>query len=485
LRIAVDSIDAVIETIRKAADPDLARTGLMEGFGLTERQADAILAMQLRRLTGLERQKLEEEYRKLLDDIADFRDILAREERVLGIIRADVEMMVERYADARRTEISSELAGELLDEDLIPEQVMAVTVSHEGYIKTTPLSAYRAQHRGGKGITGAQTKEGDFLEHIFVASTHDALLFFTNLGRVYSLKVYEIPEMARTSRGRALINVIPLQTGEAVTSFIPVGQFDDRDIVMVTERGTIKKTTLAAFANILRKGIIAISLDENDKLIGVRPARPEQEIIIGTRNGRAVRFQGKEVRAMGRTARGVRGIRLRDGDLVVGMAVREPDTTLLTVCESGRGKRTDFDEYRETARGGMGVINIKTGDRNGRVVGIMSAREDERLAMITQQGKLQVIPVGEVKVLSRGTQGVKLMSLDDQDRIVACAKVPKEEIDEADERRALEEKQAAGPSLLPPETVEEEEQGEEGEESGAEGEEKPRSSRRRARDEEE
>jgi len=445
LRIAVDAIDSVIATIRQAKDPEEARTGLMTGFGLTDRQAEAILAMQLRRLTGLEREKLEEEYRKLLDDIADLRDILARRERVIAIIRQDVEDMIERYADPRRTEISNEAVVDIDIADLIPEQVMAVTVSHEGYVKTTPLSSYRAQHRGGKGISGGTTKEGDFLEHIFVANSHDSLLFFTSLGRVYSLKVYEIPEMSRTSRGRALVNVIPLQEGELVTSFIPVDTFDDRELVMVTERGTIKKTPLVAFANVLKKGIIAISLDESDRLIGVKMARPEQEIVLGTRNGRAIRFMGEDVRLMGRNARGVRGIRLRSDDRVVGMAVRQPGETLLTVCENGYGKRTDFDEYRKTARGGQGVINIKTSERNGKVVGLVGVLDDDQLAMITQQGQLQLIPVSEVSTLSRNTQGVRLMRLDERDKIVSIAVAPKEEISEE------QEKQALAPKPKPPE----------------------------------
>lgn len=438
LRIAVDHIDEVIRMIRAAQAPEEASQKLQERFGLSAVQADHILRMQLRALTGLERQKLEEEYKQLLDTIADLRDILARRERVTAIIRADVDETLKRYGDERRSEISGEVV-DFADEDLIPEQVMVVTVSHEGYVKTTPLTAYRAQGRGGKGIQGGATKEGDFMSALFVANTHDSLLFFTNLGRVYSLKVYEIPEMSRTSRGRALVNVIPLQENERVTSYIPVRSFDDRGLVMVTERGTIKKTPLSAFASILKKGIIAINLDEGDRLIDVRPARSEQEIFIGTRNGRAIRFKGGNVRPMGRAARGVRGIRLRDDDRVVGMAVREAGATLFTVCEYGYGKRTDFEEYRETARGGIGVINIKTSERNGKVVGILPVTDEDEIILISQQGQIVRTRTSDMRTIGRNTQGVKVMGLETSDRLVALSRCPKEEVSEEEEKKAREE----------------------------------------------
>ncbi len=443
LRIALEEIDKVIATIRAAKSPDAARASLESELGLSERQAEAILQMQLRRLTGLEREKLEAERKELLDAIADYRDILARERRVLDIIKADVADVVKRYGDARRTEIQAGEAIDFADEDLIPEALMAVTVSHEGYIKSTPLSAYRSQHRGGKGIAAGATKEGDFMEVLFVANTHDSLLFFTSLGRVYSLKVYEIPEMSRTAKGRALVNVITLQDGESVTSFIPVRSFDERELVMVTERGVIKKVPLSAFASILKKGIIAISLDPGDRLIDVMPAGADQEIVLGTREGQAIRFEGQDVRAMGRVARGVRGIKLREGDRVVGMAVREPGATLLTVCEGGYGKRTDFDEYRGTARGGIGVINIKTSDRNGHVVGIMAVMDDEEIVMITKQGNLVRTKAGDISLIGRATQGVKLMALEAGDRLVSVARCPKEEVSAEEEARAKAESEAA------------------------------------------
>jgi DNA gyrase subunit A len=465
LRIAVDHIDEVIAIIRAAETPDGASQTLQERFGLSAIQADHILRMQLRALTGLERKKLEEEYEELLARIADLRDILARRERVIDIIRKDVREMMERYGDERRTEITDERV-DIDDEELIPEQLMVVTVSHEGYIKATPLSQYRAQGRGGKGVAGGTAKEGDFMENLFVANTHDSLLFFTNLGRVYSLKVWEIPEGSRTSRGRALVNVIPLLENERVTSFIPVRAFDERGLVMVTEMGTAKKTPLSAFANILKKGIIAISLDEGDRLVDARLAREDQEIVIATRNGQAIRFKSRDVRPMGRAARGVRGIRIRDDDRVVGMAVRDEGTTLLTVCENGYGKRTVFDDYRETARGGIGVINIKTSERNGKVVGVLAVREEDEVIFISQQGQIVRTRVSDISTLGRATQGVKLMTLEGGDRIVATSRVAKEEISEEEEREARE-----APRPLPAEAKKLGGEGDGGEEAPGRGEE--------------
>jgi DNA gyrase subunit A len=454
LRIAVDHIDEVIKTIREAATPEAASTALQARFGLSARQADAILAMQLRKLTGLEREKLEEEYRSLLAEIADLRDILARKERVLEMIKSDVAEMVQKYGDERRTDVSLEHVEDIDLADLIPEALMAVSVSNEGYIKRTPLSAYRSQGRGGKGVSAQATKEGDFMAHLFVASTHDSILFFTNLGRVYSLKVYELPEMARTTRGRALVNVIQMQEGEKVTSMIPVRLFDEREICMVTEQGTVKKTALSAFASIRKTGIVAVTLDEGDRLVDAKVARPEQEVFLGTREGQAIRFPGSEVRAMGRVARGVRGIRLREGDKVVSMALREPGASLLTVSEFGYGKRTEFDEYRETARGGIGVINIRATERNGKVVAILAVTEGEEIIVISQQGQLIRTSVAEIREVARNTQGVRVMRLDEGDRVVAVSRAPKEEISEDEEKRAREEAEKAAaqrPAVPPPE----------------------------------
>jgi len=453
LRIAVDQIDAVIKTIREADTPELASQNLQTRFGLSERQAEAILAMQLRRLTGLEREKLEEEFRKLLAEIADLRDILARKERVFQMIKDDMAEMVLKYGDARRTEVSSESIDGIEIGDLIPEALMAVSVSNEAYIKRTPLSAYRSQTRGGKGVSAQATKEGDFMAHLFVASTHDSILFFTNLGRVYSLKVYELPEMARTTRGRALVNVIQMQEGEKVTSMIPVRIFDEREICMVTEYGTVKKTLLSAFGNIRKTGIIGITLDEGDRLVDARPARPDQEIFLGTREGQAVRFPGNELRPIGRNARGVRGIRLRGTDRVVSMAVREPGATLLSVSENGFGKRTEFDEYRETARGGLGVINIKTSERNGKVIAILPVTEEDEVIVISQQGQLIRTRAAEISMIGRNSQGVRIMRIDEGDRVVAVSRAPKEEISDAEEAQALADAEKAArerPATPPP-----------------------------------
>ncbi|RME76679.1 MAG: DNA gyrase subunit A [Planctomycetota bacterium] len=473
LRIAVDHIDEVIALIRAAESAQAASVELQARFGLSEKQAEAILSMQLRRLTGLERQKLEEEYNAVLEEIADLRDILERKARVDQIIRDDLDELVERYGDERRTGFTGPIDGFEL-EDLIPEQLMVVTRSHRGYIKATPLAMYRSQGRGGKGITGAGYREGDFLADVFVANTHDVLLFFTNFGRVYSVKVYELPEMARTAMGRALINVIPLQDGETVEACIPLKQLDDRYLVFVTERGVVKKTSLRRFHKVRRSGIIAIRLDEDDRLIAVRPASEEQEVVIATRNGKAIRFRVGDVRAMGRLARGVRGVTLLDDDRVVGMAVRGEGEQLLTVTENGFGKRTEFDDYRLTRRGGQGVRNIRTGGRNGKVVGVRSVLESDELILISQGGQLIRIPASQIRVIGRDTLGVKLMGLREGDRIVGIAVCAKEEISDEEEQRlreeaareqeAIERARAAGQDL---EALEDEEEDEERDENGA------------------
>jgi DNA gyrase subunit A len=438
LRIAVDHIDEVIAIIRAAESAKAASTELQARFGLSEKQAEAILSMQLRRLTGLERQKLEEEYRVVLDEIADLRDILERKERVHEIIRSDLEDLVKRFGDERRSGFTAPIEGFEL-EDLIPEQLMVVTRSHHGYIKATPLAMYRSQGRGGKGVTGANFKEGDFVSDIFVANTHDVMLFFTNLGRVYSVKVYELPEMARTAMGRALINVIPLQEGETVGACIPLKTMDDRHLVMVTERGIVKKTRLKKFAKVRKSGIIAIKLADDDRLIDVRPATGEQEIVVATRNGKAIRFNASDVRQMGRVARGVRGIRLVDDDRVVGMAVQGDEDTLLTVTENGYGKKTAFDDYRLTRRGGQGVRNIKTGGRNGKVVGVRSVLENEELVMISQGGQLIRTRIQEISTIGRNTMGVRLMGLKPGDRLVGIAICPEEDISDEEEQALREE----------------------------------------------
>ncbi|UJS16186.1 MAG: hypothetical protein L3J17_09665 [Candidatus Jettenia sp.] len=382
--------------------------------------------MRLQRLTGLEQEKIEEEYKKLCADIKEYEAILANEKLVLAIIKKDIEEVKERFGDKRRTEIVNAIT-ELNLEDLIAEENVAVIITHEGYIKRLPLTSYRKQHRGGKGVTGAEMKEGDFIEHLFVASTHDYILFFTDQGRVYWQKVYDIPQMGRTSKGRALINLLELKEDENVTSLIPVRDFDERQLVMATSNGIIKKTPLCAYGNPKKGGIIAITLDEGDKLICVKLTNGKQDIILGTEQGKAVRFSETDVRTMGRVTHGVKGITLKDGDKVRGMVIVDENASLLTVCEHGFGKRTDFGEYSAQHRGGQGVINIKTTDRNGKVVALLDVRDEDELIMITAKGMVIRTSVNTVRAIGRNTQGVKLFSVVEDDKLVSVARVIPEE----------------------------------------------------------
>ncbi|MBI5307849.1 MAG: DNA gyrase subunit A, partial [Planctomycetes bacterium] len=361
LRIALQNIDEIIKLIKTSESVDHARQGLISRFSLSELQANAILDMKLQRLTGLEQGKIEEEYKKICAEIKEYQAILSQDKLVLNIIKNDIVEIKDRFGDKRRTEIVSAV-GDFNLEDLIAEENVVVIISHEGYIKRLPLDAYRKQHRGGKGVSGSEMKEGDFIENLFVASTHDYILFFTDQGRVYWQKVYDIPQMGKAAKGRAIINLLELKEGEGVTSLIPVRDFDERQLVMATGNGTIKKTVLSAYGNPKKGGIIAINLDEGDKLIGVKLTNGKQDIILGTEQGKAIRFSEEDVRTMGRVTHGVKGITLKDDDKVRGMVVVDENATLLTVCENGFGKRTDFSEYPAHHRGGQGVINIKTTD---------------------------------------------------------------------------------------------------------------------------
>ncbi|MEK7291151.1 MAG: DNA gyrase subunit A, partial [Planctomycetota bacterium] len=396
LMIALQNIDKIIKLIRSSESVESARQGLMSKFSLSEIQANAILDMKLQRLTGLEQGKIEEEYKKVCADVKEYQAILTSEKLVLNIIKKDVVEIKERFGDKRRTEIVGAVT-ELNMEDLIAEENVVVTISHEGYIKRSLLASYRKQHRGGKGVTGAETKEGDFIEHLFVALTHDYILFFTDQGRVYWQKVYDIPQMGRTSKGRALINLLELKEGENVTSLIPARDFDTRQLVMATSHGIIKKTELSAYGNPKKGGIIAINLDEGDKLIGVKLTNGKQDIILGTEQGKAMRFSEENVRTMGRVTHGVKGIKLKNKDRVVGMVVVDENASMLTVCEKGYGKRTDFSEYPAHHRGGQGVINIKTTDRNGNVVAVIDARDTDELIMITAKGMIIRTPVNTIR----------------------------------------------------------------------------------------
>ena len=422
LRIALAHIDEIIELIKKAADVATAHAQLMERFDLSDRQATAILEMRLQRLTGLERHKLEEEYRKLLEEIAEYESVLASEALVRNLIKEDLLEIKKRHGNPRRTEITEEAVA-FDREDLIAEEMVAVTLSHEGYIKRIPLDTYRKQGRGGRGITGAATKEGDFIEHLFIASTHDYLLFFTSKGKVHWRKVFEIPQLGRTSKGRAIANLLSLDKDEAIASCLSVREFDDRYIVFATEKGTVKKTGLQAFSHPRTMAIIAILLNPGDRLISAKLTTGEQEIVLATRTGKSIRFSETDVRSTGRNTRGVKGIKLRRGDTVVGMAVVEDMSTLLTVCENGYGKRTEYDAYRFQSRGGLGVIDIKTTERNGDVIGAFTVYDDDEVMFITAHGKVVRIAVSGIRPIGRNTQGVTLVNCEDDDRVVAFGRV--------------------------------------------------------------
>ena len=451
LLIALVYIDEIIRVIRSSANPPEARTRLMgiavsaeilkralddpnarESTNLTRQQADAILAMQLQRLTGLEADKLAQEYKTLKENIANFEAILADEQKILDLIRADLSELKQKYADARRSEISDEEVGDFDKEALIREENMIVTVTHDGYIKRLPPSTYRAQGRGGRGISATNTREGDFLEHMFVALTHDYILFFTDKGKIYWLKVYDVPMAARTAGGRAIVNLLQLTEGERITGLVPVREFrEDECLLMVTRRGTVKKTELVAFKRPLGRGIIALGLDENDELIGVARVKAGDHVILSTREGMSIRFDESRVRAMGRPAYGVKGIDLSEGDLVIGMVVANGDddpASLLTVCANGYGKRTLLTEYRAQNRGGKGLIDIQTSERNGPVVAVCKVTEDDEVMLTTSGGIVIRTPLKTTRTIGRNTQGVRLIKLDEGDVVGSLAKLPEDEL---------------------------------------------------------
>lgn len=434
LRVAVQNIDEVVEIVKTSANPDQARVRLIERFELSETQARAILDMRLARLTGLEIEKLEAEYQEVQEKIAYYNTILNDRNVVIGLIKKDLDEMVKAYGDERRTIISDEEVGSFVDEDLIEEEMMVVTVSHQGYIKRTPLDQYRSQGRGGKGIIAGETKEGDFLHELFVASTHDYFLFFSDRGRVYWRKVYQLPQFSRTARGRSLVNVVQTQVeGERLTHILRVRDFDDRFLVTATAKGLIKKTQLEAYSRPKKGGIIAVGLEDDDRLIGASLARAGETIVLGTQNGMAIRFNEADARAMGRSARGVRGIKLREGDEVVDMVITSEDRTLMTICENGYGKRTQVADYRIQGRGGQGLIDIRATERNGKVVNLLSVSDEDEIMMITAAGQIVRTRADGISVIGRNTQGVRCITLRDGDRLVSCALVPSEEPSEATE----------------------------------------------------
>ncbi len=429
LHIAVQNIDEVIAIIKASTDEADAKSKLEQRFSLSERQSQAIVDMRLKRLTALAIEKLEEDIQKLELLIADVKDILARDERVYAIIRADVAELRQKYGDARRTLID-EQEGDLIIEDLIADDMMAVTFSEQGYVKRTPLSTYRSQGRGGRGISGAETKEGDVIQDLFVALAKDTLLFFSDKGRCYWRKVYELPELGRTSRGRSIANVLELEEGETIRVILPMREFDERSLVFVTRKGTIKKTKLEAYSRPRSAGIRAIELDDDDQLVDVALCHTGQEILLVTAQGQAARFSEGEVRSMGRVARGVRGIALREGDRVVDLVIASPGALILSVCENGFGKRTPIDEYRKTRRGSKGVINIRTSERNGQVVNALTVADGDDVMFVTLEGMIVRIPADSVPTQGRGTQGVRLVNPRAEDRVVSARKVVREDEDE-------------------------------------------------------
>lgn len=422
LKIALDHLDEIISLIRRSTSPEEAKNGLITNYPLTPIQAQAILDMRLQRLTGLERDKIIKDYEDIIKEIERLKEILGSEALVSKIIKEELVEIKSKYADERRTEIVAATA-DLTIEDLITEEEMVITVSHNGYIKRNPLSIYRSQRRGGKGLTGMETREEDYVEQLFIGSTHDYMLFFSNMGRLYWLKIYQLPEAGRTAKGKALVNLLPLAGDERITTALNVKDFKEGNLMMFTKAGIVKKTKLEEYRNPRSKGIIAVSLDEGDELIAVKRTTGSNDIIIGTKSGLAARFKEEAVRTVGRTARGVIGIRLTKKDEVVSANVIEERTTLLTVTEKGLGKRTKTEEYPVHNRGGKGVISIKVVEKGGNAVGLLQVKDEDEVVLITNGGKLIRTVAGNISVLGRNTQGVKLMDLDPEDRIVSMGRI--------------------------------------------------------------
>ena len=434
LMIALDNIDEVIALIRASRTAQDARDGLMSRFGLTERQAQAILDMRLQRLTGLERDKIEAEYAELQKLIAYYKEVLADERKLLGIIKDEILEIKRKYADERKTEISA-MDGEIDMLDLIDEEDMVVTMTHFGYVKRLPKTTYRAQRRGGKGVVGATTREEDFVEQMYVTSTHDPLMFFTNRGRVYQLNCYEIPEAGRTARGTAIVNLLQLDPGEKVTAMLPIPQekTEGHYLVMATKQGVIKRTELSEFANLRKAGLIAIVLREDDALIGVALTDGSYEMLLGTRSGMAIRFPESDMRPIGRNAMGVKAIELDGGDEVVDMCPVFPDMKVLSITENGYGKRTEIDEYRVQSRGGKGIKAMNLTAKTGALTCQLLVHEDEDILLITDDGTLIRMPVADISTLGRNTQGVRLMRVEDGCKVVCVARAEAEEDDEPDD----------------------------------------------------
>jgi len=430
LKIALDHIDAVIALIRGARTPAEARDGLVAGFGLSQVQAQAILDMQLQRLTGLERQKIVDELTDVLKQIERLRAILASEQLLMEIVVEELRAVRDRFANARRTEIIDEV-GEFRVEDLIAEEDMAITVSNTGYIKRTAITSYRNQRRGGKGRIGMRVREEDFITHLFVASTHAYIMIFTDRGRAYWLKVHEVPDVGPDGSGKAIVNLVSMQPDEKIAALLPVRAFEPgRYVVMGTRKGAVKKTELSAFGHPRPAGIIAMGIEEDDAVIAVELTDGSAEILVGSRDGMAIRFPESEVRPTGRGTYGVRGISLREGDQVVAMEAVRPGGTVLTVSEHGYGKRTELDEYRVQSRGGLGIIDIHTSRRNGHVVGIAQVHDEDEVMLITQQGKVLRMVMRDIRTIGRATQGVRLIEIEPEDRVVSIARLAERDEEE-------------------------------------------------------
>ncbi|QHT58667.1 DNA gyrase subunit A [Paenibacillus lycopersici] len=436
LRIALDNLDEVIRLIRASQTTEEAREGLISRFGLSFDQAQAILDMRLQRLTGLERDKIEAEYAELLRKIAEYKAILADEQLVLQIINDELEEVKEKFGDERRTELMTS-EDEILDEDLIPREDVVITVTHSGYVKRLPVTTYRSQKRGGKGVIGMDTKDTDFVEHLFVSNTHHYLLFFTDKGKVYRLKAYEIPDLSRTARGTPIINLLQIEQGETVNAVIPVESFEpDRYLFFATKNGIVKKTPLDDYANIRKVGLIAINLREDDDLIGVKLTDGNQEIIMGTSQGMSIRFSEQDVRPMGRSATGVKGINSDDEDEVIGMDVVVPESNILIVTANGYGKRTPESEYRSQSRGGKGIKTLNVQEKKGLIVSLRVVQNDEDLMIMTSSGTMIRMSMADISTMGRNTQGVRLINIREDDSVATVTRVARSE--EADNGEELE-----------------------------------------------
>ncbi|OMF50113.1 DNA gyrase subunit A [Paenibacillus peoriae] len=448
LRIALDHLDEVIALIRSSQTAEAAREGLIERFSLTLEQSQAILDMRLQRLTGLEREKIENEYNELIQKIAEYREILANEHLVLNIISEELNELKERFADDRRTEIT---VGEesILDEDLIPREDVIITVTHTGYIKRLPVTTYRSQKRGGRGVVGMDTKDEDFVEHLFITNSHHHLLFFTDKGKVYRIKAYEIPDLSRTARGTPIINLIQIEQGESINAVIPIEEFvEDSYLFFATQHGIIKKTPLDDYANIRKGGLIAINLREDDALIEVKLTDGQQEMIIGTAQGMSIRFPESDVRSMGRSATGVKGINLDVSDAVIGMDIVDTSLDILIVTAKGYGKRTPVVDYRIQSRGGKGIKTINVTDKNGPVVGLKVVKTEEDLMIITASGTLIRTSMGEISTMGRNTQGVRLINIRDDDSVATVCRANKNEEQDELLEELLEDGEAGEDSSL-------------------------------------